>query len=331
MARSFDFSAFSQPLRATQTEIRTFVADYLTGGPTFQRVTTLESAFRQRFAQINARVPAIDGKSTNPFVLASYAQRFGSDDLEKIDAVIAAAKVFSSFETAAGRVVEDVIPPFYGWSQIASTGHSVLSEIDSAKPDPAGNVVHLAALKSGPMCINDSMVSQIASAIALHWKAWADHWGVKSVRYIVGMNYSTAKNSNKKDWHIVRLAEEKVVLAGAHLLSSCTSNVAGRLRASSAFEASEGEYRLRVETLQGRAFWEAVGGSPSAFLEISLALANCLGANDDGFEGNPQFTTLGIPGIVSFANSLVVPNFPVGKAQWFVLMIRHFVDELTLI
>lgn len=204
----------------------------------FQQVAQLSAALETRMRQINARSPAIDGKSTNPFVLAAYAELFDVQQLKQVDDIVAAAKVFSSIETAAGRVVEDVIPPFYGWQQVDSPGHTVLSEIDSARV--VGDTIELVALKSGPMCINDSMVSQIANAVSNNWVDWSNHWGVDKVRYIVGMNYSTAKNSNKKDWHIVRLAEERVAAQGVNVSSSCTTPDGKRPIASSFFQADRG-------------------------------------------------------------------------------------------
>ena len=42
--------------------------------------------------QINARSPAIDGKSTNPFVLAAYACLFDVQSLAQVDDIVAARK-----------------------------------------------------------------------------------------------------------------------------------------------------------------------------------------------------------------------------------------------
>lgn len=216
----YDFSTFAPSVPLTLLEVNEFLRATIAPehATRFARVANLEKALEARMRQINARSPAIDGKSTNPFVLAAYAHLFDVQHLKQVDDIVAAAKVFSSIETAAGRVVEDVIPPFYRWQQIDSPGHTVLSEIDSARV--VGDTVELVALKSGPMYINDSMVSQIANAIGTHWTAWSDHWGVDKVRYIVGMNYSTAKSSNKKDWHIVRLAEERAVAQAATVTST---------------------------------------------------------------------------------------------------------------
>ena len=325
----YDFSTFAPSVPLTQLEVQEFLR--LTTLPEhanrFARISQLEHSLEARMRQINARAPAIDGKSTNPFVLAAYACLFDVQSLDQVDDIVAAAKVFSSIETAAGRVVEDVIPPFYGWNQINSPGHTVLSEIDSARV--VGDTVELVALKSGPMCINDSMVSQIANAIGTHWAAWSDHWGVDKVRYIVGMNYSTAKNSNKKDWHIVRLAQERLFAQGANITCSCTSPQQNRPLAHSFFEATLGTKTLRAETLQGRALWAHIGGTEDAFLEICWAMAKCMNVLAVPMGGD--FTTGEMAEIVEFADRLDVPSVPVAERQWLVLFARHFVDEFFII
>jgi hypothetical protein len=291
----------------------------------FERINQLSTALETRMRQINARSPAIDGKSTNPFVLAAYAELYDVQNLKQVDDIVAAAKVFSSIETAAGRVVEDVIPPFYGWTQIDSPGHTVLSEIDSARV--VGDTVELVALKSGPMCINDSMVSQIANAVSTHWAAWGDHWKVKNIRYIVGMNYSTAKNSNKKDWHIVRLAEEKAVANGLTISNSCTRPDDRRPIASSFFEGNHDGKSLRVETLQGRDLWAHIAGADDAYLQICWAMAKCLNTNAVRPEGN--YATGQMREIVEFASGLNTLGVSDAEKQWLVLFARHFVDQLS--
>ena len=322
----FDFSDFAPSVPLTLFEVQAFLQ--LTVAPEhadrFARVAMLEEALETRMRQINARPPAIDGKSTNPFVLAAYAHLFDVQHLKQVDEIVAAAKVFSSIETAAGRVVEDVIPPFYGWEQIDSPGHTVLSEIDSARL--AGDTIELVALKSGPMCINDSMVSQIANAVSNHWTAWSDHWGVGKVRYIVGMNYSTARNSNKKDWHIVRLAQERALEHGATITSSCTTPQGNRPLAHAYFEAELGGKTLRVETMQGRALWAHIGGSDDAFLEICWAMAKCMEAL--AVPVGSTFTTREMQAIIDFAALVDVPEVSDAEKQWLVLFARHFADEL---
>jgi len=325
----YNFSGFKKPIFITQTEVESFISAVELGcdEKLLERIKSLSSKLRERMRLINARIPAIDGKSTNPFVLAAYAELFGTKNLTQVDDIIAAAKVFSSIETAAGRVVEDVLPPFYGWTQVNSPGHTVLSEIDSAKV--VGDTVYLVALKSGPMCINDSMVSQIANAISKHWKEWADHWGVKKVRYVVGMNYSTASNSNKKDWHIVRLSEENISRNGASIISSCIIPDSKRPFAVSTFSAQDGEYQISVETLQGKNLWEFIADDPVAFLEICWAMM--LGLNVEGVRANNScFNTNGMAEIIKFASKVQSNATGDAQKQWLLLFARHFVDEMKL-
>jgi len=322
----YNFSNIAAPVALTLTDCRSFF-DSLSvpnGNGKSNRIVQLHAAMSARIQQINARTPAIDGKSTNPFVLAAYSDLFGVHTLKQVDDIVAAAKVFSSIETAAGRVVEDVIPPFFGWTQVNSPGHTVLSEIDSARV--VGDTVELVALKSGPMCINDSMVSQISNAVAANWAAWGEHWQVNKVRYIVGMNYSTAKNSNKKDWHIVRLAEERSKERGSTITDSCIQ-AGGRLPvASSFFEAQLGDKSLRVETMQGRSLWAHVAGSDDAFLQICWAMVKCL--NPTAVAPTVNFATGEMREIIDFSARVNAQGISDAEKQWLVLLARHFVDEL---
>lgn len=323
----YNFDEYAAPQRLTVAEVKAFF-DKLRDPAyrdTVAQIRRLQSALEARMRLIKPRSPAIDGKSTNPFVLAAYAELFDIENLKQVDDIVAAAKVFSSLETAAGRVVEDVVPPFYGWRQIDSAGHSLLSEIDSARI--INGTAELIALKSGPMCINDSMVSQIANAVSKHWIRWADEFKVKRVRYIVGMNYSTAKNSNKKDWHIVRLAQEHLAEQGVQILTSCSEVKDRRPIARSFFEAKSGEYTLRVETMQGKALWAHVAGTPAAFLEICWAMTECL--NTVAVAADTKYTTEEMREIVGFAARINSPEVDASKKQWLTLFARHFVDILN--
>ena len=172
------------------------------------------------------------------------------------------------------------------------------------------------------------MVSQISNAISRHWKEWADHWGVNRVRYIVGMNYSTAKNSNKKDWHIVRLAEEQLAADGFEVTSSCTTPDPRRPLASAFFSGQDGDQSLRVETLQGRELWSHIADAQDAYLKICWAIAKCLNATPVA-EGS-SFTTGQMHEILRFSQRLDVPGVSDGEKQWLVFLARHFVDRLDI-
>lgn len=332
MPQRYDFTIISDEVRTSVADMQSFLQKYDADTGSQTRVKDLAAKFANRFDAINVNTPKIDGKSTNPFVLSAFARTQSIAKVAELDQLIAAAKMFSSLETALGRVVEDVVPSSYGWSQVHSPGHSVLSEIDSAKVDLLTSTVKLAALKSGPSCINDSMVSQIANAIATNWEAWADKWNVENVHYIVGMNYSTGKNSNKKDWHIVRLAEEKVAAKGANVSQSCIRQIQVRGKskpqALTNFIASNGQKNLTVEVRQGKGFWTAVGGiRTDTFFEVCAALSLAL-TNLDSSPVPVNPTTGGLDEVVRRAEGLSSQAMSDGELQWFALFVRHFVDSV---
>ena len=332
MTKKFDFTSIALPTVLKQSEINDFLLKLDEDSAYYTGLSSLAMAFEHRFDSITVRKLAIDGKSTNPFVLAAYARRQSLSAVSDFDSLITAAKLFSSFETALGRLVEDVVPSFYGWTQVHSPGHSLLSEIDSCRLDTNLSVIRLAALKSGPACINDSMVAQIASAIASNWEEWADYWGVNNVHYVIGMNYSTGANSNKKDWHIVRLAEEKLRFAGRAITDSCIKTIVDakgkqRHQALPLFVALSGGKSLTVEVKQGKAFWSLIGRKPDAVMEICAGLALSLGSPTQ-ISGRNGLTIEGLEDLLVFSKALRSQRLSESELEWFVLFLRHFCDRL---
>jgi len=298
-----------------------------------RRVAAMASAFSARFSVANAATPAIDGVSTNPFVLAAYAQRAGLTSPYQIDAALVGAKMFSSLETASGRIVEDIVPGMYGWSQVPSAAHSVLTEVDSADARASG-LVRLIALKSGPACINDTMAKRIGNAVAEHLLAWAAHWGVTSVEFTVGMNYSTPSNSNHKDYQAVRLAEVGLRAAGATINRSCEAPpLAGQKRPvalAGGLQATLNGVTLTMRERQGIDLWDYVATpTPDVVMEISCALAKAA-APSAVLAPAPALTTSGLVAAVA-PGGLRPPPALLTDAQlpWLFLFLRHYVDELT--
>ncbi|NOY83006.1 MAG: hypothetical protein GXP31_18565 [Kiritimatiellaeota bacterium] len=110
------------------------------------RVLRLEVEFRRR---ITDHVTALPAKSaclrkfnTSPFVLMFYAKQKGYAHVSEIEKDILPAKLFSSLETSAGRMIQDVVLPVYGWQSVESTMHSARSAIDGRRCEPG--VVKLA-------------------------------------------------------------------------------------------------------------------------------------------------------------------------------------------
>lgn len=171
-----------------------------------KRVLAMETEFRSR---INTHVNSLPTEAakfakfnTNPFVLMFHCMKQGYRHIKQIEKDILPAKLFSSMETSAGRMVENVSLPVYQWEAAPSEMHSSESVIDGKRL--IGDTLCLATLKSGPRCLNDEMSSNIADDILANCMEWAMQAGVSKIDFTYGVLYGTRKLSNKKDWHILR-------------------------------------------------------------------------------------------------------------------------------
>ena len=124
-----------------------------------QRVLSMEVDFRTRIRSHVDSLPngdAVFSKfKTNPFVLTFHSMKKDYRHIGQIEDDILPAKVFSSMETSAGRMVETVVLPIYGWETVPSGMHTANSVLDGKAKK--GHVLCLATLKSGPRCLNDEM------------------------------------------------------------------------------------------------------------------------------------------------------------------------------
>lgn len=139
------------------------------------RVLAMETDFRTRITSHLKSLPTSDAKfakfNTSPFVLMFYTLQHGYTRISEIEEAILPAKVFSSMETSAGRMVEAVVLPQYGWEFAPSGMHTVNSAIDGKKI--SGDTICLATLKSGPRCLNDEMSENFVDAILNNCVVWA--------------------------------------------------------------------------------------------------------------------------------------------------------------
>ena len=149
------------------------------------RVLRMETLFRERVAYHVGSLPSEDATfqkfNTSPFVLLIHAMQRGYTQINQIERDILPAKQFSSMETSAGRMVEDVSLPVYGWQNVASEMHTSNSALDGRKNE--GSVLKLATLKSGPRCLNDEMSENFADAVIAHSEAWASEAGVNTIDF----------------------------------------------------------------------------------------------------------------------------------------------------
>lgn len=286
------------------------------------RVLRLENAFRRKIDSHIISLPAeysvFRKFNTSPYVLLIHARQRGYTKVSELEADILPAKQFSSMETSAGRMVEEVVLPEYGWECVISEMHTTNSALDGKRKE--SDVYRLVTLKSGPRCLNDEMSENFADAVLNNYADWAHEVGVDRIDFTYGVLYGTEKLSNKKDWHILRNIQEKAS-------ESMTQNP--RKRWGCQFK--ENGILVDVTVRIGVDWWQHLGGE-LCFIEVFTALVRaCInsGASDsDSF----QYTISDLNSIVSTLG--VKEEFNVSLLQrsqipWLFLMARHFCDELV--
>jgi hypothetical protein len=173
-----------------------------------KRVLDMETSFRTKISTHLKGLPEKDAKlrkfNTSPFVLMFYARQQGYRTVAQIEKAIVPAKVFSSMETSAGRMIEEVVLPVYGWQVVPSGMHSAESVLDGRRTDIGDGTLLCATLKSGPRCLNDEMAKDIGVDVVTHCCAWATTHSVSEIDFTYGVLYGTKRQSNKKDWHVLR-------------------------------------------------------------------------------------------------------------------------------
>ncbi len=287
-----------------------------------ERALAMETEFRTRIESHVRNLPTSDAAlakfNTNPFVLMFYALQHGLTDIDQIAQAILPAKVFSSMETSAGRMVEAVVLPQYGWEFAPSEMHTSNSALDGKKMSE--ETLFLATLKSGPRCLNDEMSENFADTIVTHSEAWANESGAKKIDFTYGVLYGTKKQSNKKDWHILRNIARKM-----------TSGVR---------ETPENKWRCRFEkngidvtvTVRiGIELWDHIAGHDLAFVEICTALVRACVKPSEVRKGTREFAISDLHEIVSLEgiprgfNTKIIQR---SQIEWLFFFARHFCDVL---
>lgn len=289
------------------------------------RVLALETAFRRKIStHTESLLPAESDFrkfNTSPFVLLIHAFHKGYSHVHQIERDILPAKQFSSMETSAGRMVEEVALPVYGWECVPSEMHTPNSALDGRKPGSVPFAV--ATLKSGPRCLNDEMSENFADAVISHASAWAKSAGVRELDFTYGVLYGTAKQSNKKDWHILRNLRDKVPKTpkGRVLLSpdnrwDCRCVIGGT--------------QVNAAVRIGSDWWAHLGG-PTCLVEVLASLIRACVMPASETRNREAFVIGDLEQIVDMA---VVPHtYNVSLLQrsqlsWLFLMACHFCDQL---
>jgi hypothetical protein len=292
--------------------------------PHRDRVLALETAFRRKITThtdslILENAPLRDF-NTSPFVLLIHAFNKKYVHVSQIERDILPAKQFSSMETSAGRMVEEVALPIYGWECVASSMHSSNSALDGRLngSDP----FQVATLKSGPRCLNDEMSENFADAVISFAAQWATEGQSQNVNFTYGVLYGTPKQSNKKDWHILRKLCEK---ASAQARCRVIETAANQLRCKVVIDDIPVTATVRV----GRDWWEYLGGEYCLMEIIAAMVRACIAPAAQ--EEAQRHTIQDLSSILNMDQ--VAEAYNVGLLQrsqlpWLFLIAAHFCDRL---
>ncbi|HEU4392018.1 MAG TPA: PmeII family type II restriction endonuclease [Solirubrobacterales bacterium] len=285
----------------------------------------METDFRSRISAHVASLPAssstLQKLYTSPYVLLIQALKQGYAKISEIEADIIPAKIFSSMETSAGRMIEAVALPVYGWECVASQMHTANSALDGLRL--GDGVVEVATLKSGPRCLNDEMAENFADAILENVQSWAADAGVDRVEFTYGVLYGTQKQSNKKDWHILRNLDTKVPARGGTVVEAPTH----RWDCSFELDGVTAEVSIRI----GGDWWSHLGGDDCA-LELWTALIRaCVQAGMEDPGGHPyEISDLGeITSLDPVPQDFNVALLQRSQLPWLFFVARHFCDRLV--
>lgn len=287
-----------------------------------QRVLEMEKKFRRKVDSHITALPEGNARfqkfNTSPYVLLIHSRNKRYMRISEIENDILPAKQFSSMETSAGRMVEEVTLPMYGWECVTSEMHTANSALDGRKTEP--RLLRLATLKSGPRCLNDEMSENFADAILNHYGAWSDEANRRQLDFTYGVLYGTPKTSNKKDWHILRNICEKRARA-ITIAPTDRWNCAFRERGISV------EVTVRI----GLDWWEHLGG-PNCFIEVFSALIRACIAPGNSDPATHRYVIPDLHDIVTMepaAHDYNVSLLQQSQLHWLFLIARHFCDELT--
>ncbi len=288
-----------------------------------ERILKMETNFRRKIETHLLGLPTEKARfqafNTSPFVLMFYSKQKSYKHVAEIERDIIPAKVFSSMETSAGRMVEEVVLPVYGWEVVPSAMHSSKSVLDGHGLQ--NNIHKFVTLKSGPRCLNDEMAKDIGRDVVANVNAWAAEYKLSAVEFTYGVLYGTKRLSNKKDWHILRNMAEALP-SGAALTEGCR----GRWGVGYKINGLKVEASVRV----GIEWWSYLGG-PTAWLELCIALIRACVAPGPDLSTPPSYTIadlssiLDISGLPSGYNVALLQK---SQFEWLLFLARHFCDDL---
>lgn len=289
------------------------------------RILAMESQFRARIGSHIKALPASGSKFakfyTSPFVLMFYSRQKGYSRVAQIEQDLVPAKVFSSMETSAGNMVEKVVLPVYGWETVHSAMHTHESLLDGRKIEHSSSRFVGATLKSGPRTLNDDMAKNIGNELVDRALSWAVMHRVGEVDFTYGVLYGTKRQSNKKDWHILRtIDEERPTLSELKISHKNRWSI----------QYVDGPLTVTATVRVGIEWWEYLGGE-SAWIELCCALIRACVPPADGVCTDHNYTISDLASILDTSRLPVSYNVSVlqrSQLEWLLFLARHFCDEL---
>ena len=283
----------------------------------------METEFRNKIGTHIEGLPKASSKFakfyTSPFVLMIYSRKKKYSRVIQIERDLVPAKVFSSMETSAGNMIEKIVLPIYGWEAVHSAMHSHESLLDGRRVEQKEGKFVGATLKSGPRTLNDDMAKNIGNELVDRASSWAVNHGVKEVEFTYGVLYGTKKQSNKKDWHILRNIDE--MRPRNSVLTISPKNAW-----SVAYK--DGPLSVSAAVRVGIEWWEYLGGE-DAWIELCCALIrSCIMPISDS-QATPEYTISDLPEILDM--SMIDGSYNVSVLQkcqleWLLFLARHFSD-----
>ena len=309
-------------IKLSKTELLSQLEQVDRNNESRERVLRLEMAFRRKIDSHIISLPRGDAQfkkfNTSPYVLLIHARQKSYTKISELESDILPAKQFSSMETSAGRMVEEVVLPEYGWAVVPSEMHTANSALDGRKVDP--DVYRLTTLKSGPRCLNDEMSENFADAIINNYAEWSTESGLDHLDFTYGVLYGSKKQSNKKDWHILRNLKEKIP-------DSITVSPDNQWHC----QFQKGGVTVDVSIRIGLDWWRHLGGK-LCFVEVFTALIRaCINAGAaDSHDYDYMIADLGdITDISCVEAGYNVSLLQRSQLPWLFLMAKHFCDSFT--
>lgn len=287
------------------------------------RALAMEEHFRRRIDSHVGSLTAADAKFnkffTSPYVLLMHARKNRYTRVSEIEHDILPAKLFSSMETSAGKAVELIALPVYGWTSVVSEMHSANSALDGLRLN--GDTLQVTTLKSGPRCLNDEMSENFADTIIANLEAWANQHTVKKLEFTYGVLYGTQKISNKKDWHIFKNLALKLPEDSFTVLPT------GRWDCSFTYKGIEVEAGIRI----GKDWWTHLGGR-LGLAELAIALIRAciapgdLDAEDHGYTIQDLHSIVSLQAVPEGFNPAILQR---SQIAWYFFFMRHFCDSMV--